>query len=248
MNRTLFGLVLLAGSAGLAWADHPPVADEGGRLAESHGHRLELVTKGQVLQVLLKDEHNRPMEAIGYSGKAVVMAPAGKAEVPLAADGTRLGGSIPADAQLAAAVVALKASDGHAMNARFPALKPVAPPPAALAEKGKAVYETNCVACHGDTLQGQENWRELAAKGEKAAPALDATGHSWHHSDIALADTIRNGSAPMPAFGDTLADQEIEAVVAYIKSTWPAATLAQQPQAGAAASVQPASTGGHGNH
>ncbi len=104
------------------------------------------------------------------------------------------------------------------------------------------------MACHGDALQGQENWRDLAAKGEKAAPALDATGHSWHHSDIALGETLRNGAAPMPAFGDVLTDQEIQAVLAYVKSSWPAATLAQQPQVRAAANVQPASTGSHGNY
>lgn len=235
MNKNVLALALLAGSAGPALADHPPAAEAGGRLAEAHGHRMELVTREGMIEVLLKDEHNRPMAADGFAGKAVVMAPGGKADVPLAPADTRLTGSLPAGAELAATILALKAADGHAMNARFPALPPVEAPTPALVAQGKAVYDANCASCHGDKLQGQDDWKALAAKGEKAAPALDATGHGWHHSDADLVAAIRQGAEPMPAFDGTLSDEEIDAVLAYFKSSWPIATLAQQPRQAVAA-------------
>lgn len=122
MIRILLPALLLGAAPALA--DHPPVADQGGRLAESHGHRLELVTRAATLDVLLKDEHNRPIAAAGYDGKVVVMAPGGKAEVPLRPDGAKLTGSLPAGAERAAAVLAVKVPDGHSLNARFPALPP----------------------------------------------------------------------------------------------------------------------------
>ena len=192
MHKKTLALAALALSAAPAWADHPPVAQQGGRLAEAHGHRMELVTRGAVLEVLLKDEHNQPMSATGYSGKAVILAPGGKAEIALAPDGAKLTGPLPAGAELAAAVLALKAGDGHSMNARFPALQAATPPSAAQAAKGKAVYVDKCASCHGDKLQGQDGWQIPPAAGApKRAPALDAPGHGWLHPDAQLAEAIR---------------------------------------------------------
>ena len=61
------------------------------------------------------------------------------------------------------------------------------------------------------------------------APPHDKTGHTWHHSDAGLFRRQRRASPPslaatksdMPAFGDVLAEEEILAVLAFIKSTWP---------------------------
>lgn len=65
--------------------------------------------------------------------------------------------------------------------------------------------------------------------GRLPAPPHDATGHTWHHSDKQLFDLTRNGVAntlpgyesDMPAFKGVISDDEIWAVLAYIKSTWP---------------------------
>lgn len=55
------------------------------------------------------------------------------------------------------------------------------------------------------------------------------TGHTWHHSDEQLLRIVRDGLAAiapgyqtdMPAFRGTLSDQEIVAILDYIKQTWP---------------------------
>lgn len=234
MKRLLLPVLLLAPAA--AWTDHPPVAVQGGRLAEAHGHRLELVTRGDSMTLLLTDEHNQPLAAEGWNGKATVLASGAKATVDLRpAGGNRLSGAIPAAAELAAAVVTVS-TGGHTMSVRFPALAAAEPPAPALAAKGEPVYRAQCASCHGAGLEGQAGWQTAAAKVEdKKAPPLDATGHAWLHSDDDLALSVRNGSAPMPAFAGTLSEDDIRAVVAYMKSTWPAATLAQQPKAAASA-------------
>lgn len=98
---------------------------------------------------------------------------------------------------------------------------------------GRNVYAKYCAACHGANLQGQPDWQSPRADGSYPAPPHDRTGHTWHHGDAMLLDYIRRGGqatlagmgvdyvSGMPAFSGTLGDAEIEAVLAYIKSTWP---------------------------
>jgi mono/diheme cytochrome c family protein len=95
--------------------------------------------------------------------------------------------------------------------------------------RGQAVYAAQCARCHGADLQGQPNWRERQANGRLPAPPHDETGHSWHHSDSVLFGITKHGIAAyappdyesdMPAFDEVLSDQEIAAVLAYIKSRW----------------------------
>lgn len=109
--------------------------------------------------------------------------------------------------------------------------------PAAVAQ-GKVVYDQHCATCHGVNLEGQPNWQEPNPDGSFRAPPHDASGHTWHHSDALLIETIRlggmrlppeiGGRSDMPAFGQTLTDEEIAAVLAYIKSAWPADIRAAQ--------------------
>jgi len=111
----------------------------------------------------------------------------------------------------------------------------------ALVMQGKAIYTNNCAACHGESLQGQPNWRERMANGRLPAPPHDKTGHTWHHPDAMLVGLVKNGLVPgktaprgyvsdMPAYRDILSDQEIIAVLAYIKSSWPPKVLAAQKE------------------
>ena len=61
------------------------------------------------------------------------------------------------------------------------------------------------------------------------APPHDASGHTWHHPDRQLFTITKLGvnavvpgyESDMPGFEGVLSDDEISAVLAFIKSTWP---------------------------
>jgi S-disulfanyl-L-cysteine oxidoreductase SoxD len=108
-----------------------------------------------------------------------------------------------------------------------------------LVVRGKAIYANRCASCHGANLEGQPEWRKRRPNGRLPAPPHDATGHTWHHPDAVLVDIIKNGLVPgrtapdnyesdMPPYGALLSDADIVAVLAYIKSTWPAEALEAQ--------------------
>jgi mono/diheme cytochrome c family protein len=97
---------------------------------------------------------------------------------------------------------------------------------------GKSVYAQYCAACHGTRLEGQRDWQRKLPSGRMPAPPHDASGHTWHHPDAMLFGMTKFGLVPgryappgyqsdMPAFGGVLPDEQIWAVLAYIKSSWP---------------------------
>ncbi len=95
---------------------------------------------------------------------------------------------------------------------------------------GQRVYVEQCAACHGSNGEGQPNWKQPDATGNRPAPPHDDTGHTWHHADRLLFEIIHDGfrdplkppDSPMsmPAFGGKLTDAEIRAVITYFKSRW----------------------------
>ena len=95
---------------------------------------------------------------------------------------------------------------------------------------GQDIYANQCAACHGARLEGHPDWRIRGADGLLPAPPHDATGHTWHHDDATLFTLTKFGlaglmeNAPlsgMPAYEGMLSDEEIIAVLSFIKSTWP---------------------------
>lgn len=96
---------------------------------------------------------------------------------------------------------------------------------------GAAVYQVNCASCHGANLEGQPDWRVSSNDGLLPAPPHDATGHTWHHDGETLFRLTKYGLAEliddpdyasnMPIYAGILTDDEIIAVLSYIKSTWP---------------------------
>jgi mono/diheme cytochrome c family protein len=96
-----------------------------------------------------------------------------------------------------------------------------APDPVA---QGREVFARICAECHGQNAEGYAN--------ELAAPALDHSEHAWHHPDQQIHDWVKNGKLglgrQMPALGDQLSDEEIEAVIAYLHTLWTAEQLETQ--------------------
>jgi S-disulfanyl-L-cysteine oxidoreductase SoxD len=94
---------------------------------------------------------------------------------------------------------------------------------------GKALYIQHCATCHGANLEGQPNWKVPDANGVYPAPPHNRDGHTWHHPDAVLLDIIAQGGTmpktAMPAFGDRLNQEEMEAILVFIKSYWGADEL-----------------------
>jgi mono/diheme cytochrome c family protein len=76
--------------------------------------------------------------------------------------------------------------------------------------QGETIYRENCVACHGPTGEGN------------VGPALNGSAHTWHHADPQLLSFIRDGipGTQMAAQRDNFSEEEINAVISYIKSWW----------------------------
>ena len=115
----------------------------------------------------------------------------------------------------------------------------ISPSDVAQVARGKIIYDNNCASCHGAKLEGQPNWRQRLPNGRLPAPPHDVSGHTWHHPDQVLIDIVKHGLVPgktapegyqsdMPAYAATLTDGDIVAVIAYIKSSWPADALEAQ--------------------
>lgn len=112
--------------------------------------------------------------------------------------------------------------------------------PAVAQEDGRALYLRQCASCHGAQLEGQPDWRSPRPDGTWPAPPHSVEGHTWHHPDAMLLDYVRRGgqavlddmgvdfASGMPGFEAVMTDAEIEAVLDYIKSTWPEDVRAAQ--------------------
>ena len=117
------------------------------------------------------------------------------------------------------------------------------PDDAQIVEAGQVLYDAHCAACHGAELEGQPNWRERGPDGLLPAPPHDETGHTWHHPDQMLFDLTKYGvqsiAGPdyltaMPAYEGVLSDDEIIAVLSFIKSRWDPAVQARHDAINAA--------------
>ncbi len=105
---------------------------------------------------------------------------------------------------------------------------------------GEALYEWNCARCHGADLGGELGWAqeaaglsdeevdEIAERLGDVAPAHDESGQTGSYEDATLFRIIDEGpesvlgkaDSRMPAFHDRLADEEIWAIIAFMKTHW----------------------------
>ena len=72
--------------------------------------------------------------------------------------------------------------------------------------------------------EDQADWRMPDANGVYPAPPHTSDGHTWHHPDQQLLAIISDGgimpNSAMPGFGEQLSADEMEAILAYIKTFW----------------------------
>lgn len=114
---------------------------------------------------------------------------------------------------------------------------------------GRRVYAAHCATCHGSRLEGQPGWQRRGADGLLPAPPHDASGHTWHHPDAVLFRITKLGVAAaagmpgyataMPVYDGVLGDDEIVAVLSWIKSQWPAGIRAKHDQLNRQAALAP---------
>jgi mono/diheme cytochrome c family protein len=106
-----------------------------------------------------------------------------------------------------------------------------------LVDRGAELYGPNCGGCHGRRLQGQALWQLRDQYLGRRAPPHDSSGHTWQHSDEDLFAMTKYGRFPeapkdlvsyMPAFEKSLSDDDITAVLAFIKAHWPTGIRASQ--------------------
>lgn len=95
---------------------------------------------------------------------------------------------------------------------------PLAPPPGQAAspqalERGKKLYETYCLVCHGP--QGRGNG---PVAGGALLPADLSSDRVQTQTDGALYATIRNGFATMPTYGERLTPPERWQVILYVRT------------------------------
>jgi mono/diheme cytochrome c family protein len=96
------------------------------------------------------------------------------------------------------------------------------PPPAPITgvRAPKEVWEQRCIACHGEDGRGQ-------TKKGRQLKTPDMTRSKWqaHLSDEKIASAIANGvpKRKMPAFKDKLSNEEIQALVPFVRALGKAA-------------------------
>jgi cbb3-type cytochrome c oxidase subunit III len=79
------------------------------------------------------------------------------------------------------------------------------------ADKGQQIFQELCVGCHGPDGRAQTDM------GKKVQAADLTSAVVQDQRDSQLLSVIRNGRGKMPAWSDKLSDDEIHAVLAYIR-------------------------------
>jgi cbb3-type cytochrome c oxidase subunit III len=113
------------------------------------------------------------------------------------------------------------------VSGQTPATNPVGADAASIAA-GRAIYETSCASCHGETGKGD------GRMGEELNPKpSDLTSSSWKHgtTDRDIFSEVRNGirGTGMKAFGHKLTARQIWDLVNYLHTIGPARGRSRPP-------------------
>lgn len=83
---------------------------------------------------------------------------------------------------------------------------------------GAELYNAQCQSCHGGPAGGSPT---------DFPPPHNAEGHTWHHGDCDLIRRTLEGKpsfgatgTAMPAFGDQLSEEDVQDILAHIKTWW----------------------------
>jgi cytochrome c6 len=76
---------------------------------------------------------------------------------------------------------------------------------------GEASFHERCVGCHGPDGRAQTEM------GKKAGAAGLISDVVQKQGDSQLVTVVKEGKGNMPAFGDKLSDDEIHAVITYVR-------------------------------
>jgi len=79
-------------------------------------------------------------------------------------------------------------------------------------QRAAGVYKTNCAQCHG--VVGDAN----TAAGKKYSVPPFHGADVFKKTDAELLEFIKAGKGDMPAWSDVLSDDEVKAVVGYIRT------------------------------
>ena len=94
----------------------------------------------------------------------------------------------------------------------------VAPTFAARAADAKANWANNCVQCHGAAGKGDTKMGKMLNAADLTDPKKQSS-FTDAQAAAAIKDGIKqNGKTTMKAFGGKLTDDEIKALVAYVRS------------------------------
>ena len=169
--------------------------------------------------VYLKTGHNRVTAATGPMAEAV-----------------SLSSSQLADADLRAIAIYLKAVPGT--NA---ALTPL-PPQDARMSAGAAIYRDQCSACHGLDGKGTPRLFPSVADSSMVRSVEPATLVRLVLRGARSVATADEPTGPgMPSYGGQLSDEQIAAVLTYMRNSWGATASAVSPRAVASARTSLAS-------
>ncbi|KIU37087.1 hypothetical protein SR39_02150 [Methylobacterium radiotolerans] len=100
---------------------HETAGQHGGRVADAGKFHVELVAKGDTVDVFLTDGEQKPVPSTGFRGTAILVVGGKPARVPLeAADGNRLTGkAATALGESAKGAVQITSPDGSAASGKF---------------------------------------------------------------------------------------------------------------------------------
>lgn len=105
---------------------------------------------------------------------------------------------------------------------------------------GHSLYDQHCAFCHAVDLAGKPGWDGDYPSGGRPPLPLDGSGAIWRLADRDIFDVTKFGGQPfspptykndMPAFEGRLADADIWAIIAFIKSRWPEDIRTRQKEA-----------------